>query len=87
MIDGLRWVHIGCGTVALLTGYAAMAVKAGSPRHRLLGKVYVGGMVGVTLTAVPIALYRPNPFLLGVALFSAYFVFRAWETATNRSSS
>jgi hypothetical protein len=83
-IDILRFLHIGAGGLSLATGYAAMAVRAGSPRHRTLGKAYVAGMAVVTVTAVPIALWRPNPFLFGVAVFSGYFVWRAWESARNR---
>jgi hypothetical protein len=52
-----------------------MVTAKGGPAHRRWGKVYYGAMVVVALTAIVVALWRPNPFLALVAVFSFYFSF------------
>ncbi len=80
----LLTLHIVGGSIALLAGYGALVVKRGGPRHRLLGKIYVGGMVTVVLTGFPMSILHPNPFLFGIVLFSGYFVFSGWTAAAYR---
>ncbi len=80
----LRAIHITGGSIALITGYSALVVTRGGPRHRQLGRVYVWGMVAVALTALPMAIIKPNPFLFGVAVFSSYFLYSGRAAAVKR---
>jgi len=82
--DSLLLTHIIAGCVSLVTGYASLMVKRGGKWHRRAGRIYVYGMTLVVLTAFPIALLFPNPFLFGIAIFSGYFVFSGRSAALNR---
>jgi hypothetical protein len=46
---------------------------------RRWGKIYFGAMAGVALTAVLLSLYRPNLFLLLLAVFSSYQAFSGYR--------
>ena len=68
-------LHVLAGVVALVGFWAAALMKKGSPRHRALGKVYLGAMATIVVTAVPItiefAFFRQQPL---AALFLAYLM-------------
>jgi len=38
-------LHIGGGTLAILSGFAALAFRKGSARHALAGSVFLGAML------------------------------------------
>ncbi|WP_218595102.1 DUF2306 domain-containing protein [Pseudonocardia oceani] len=48
-------VHVGCGVVAVVCGPAAMLSRKGSRRHRGFGRIYLGALVGLGLTAPVLA--------------------------------
>ena len=60
----LGWLHLGTALLALATGTAVAAMRKGTPRHLLLGRVYLGAMLLLNGTAL--SLYeltgRANPF-------------------------
>ena len=85
-------LHVLAGVVALVGFWAAALMKKGSPRHRLLGKVYLGAMASIVVTAVPItvqfAFFRDQPL---TALFLAYLIaitgnacWLAWRAVTDK---
>ncbi len=85
-------LHVLAGGVALVGFWAAALLKKGSPRHRLLGKVYLLAMATIVVTAVPItvqyAFFRQQPM---AALFLAYLVaitlnasWLAWRAVTDK---
>ncbi|WP_132862300.1 hypothetical protein [Stenotrophomonas sp. ATCM1_4] len=85
-------LHVVAGVVALAGFWAAALMKKGSPRHRLLGKVYLGAMAAIVVTAVPItvqfAFFRHQPL---TALFLAYLIaitgnasWLAWRAVTDK---
>jgi hypothetical protein len=61
---------------ALVLAPIAMLTVKGGTAHRRWGAVYYRAMAVVALTAVVLAVWRPNPFLALVAVFSFYFAFR-----------
>ena len=74
-------VHICAGSLALLSGTAAMSFRKGSPRHVLAGKVFVASMLIMAAFAVYLAVARdqtPN-ILAGILTF--YLITTAWLTA------
>jgi uncharacterized membrane protein len=73
----LLTIHVAAGTVALIVVPVAMVTAKGGPTHRRWGRVYYWAMAIVAVTAVVMALWRPNPFLAMVAVFSFYFSFTA----------
>lgn len=82
---GFLGVHILGGSIALLSAAVAVATKKGGKQHRRFGKWYTAGMLGVFLTAVPLALLKNNVFLFLIALFSCYLVFSGFRFARNKS--
>lgn len=76
-MDAYRWLvytHIACGSVALLTFWTAAIARKGSVLHVRVGKVYLAAMLGVVLSALPMALVffaRGKP---GIGTFLLYLV-------------
>ncbi|WP_376697440.1 hypothetical protein [Wenzhouxiangella sp. EGI_FJ10305] len=56
MLSGFARPHALVGTVALATFWTAALVKKGSPLHKRVGRVYLLAMIGIVITAVPLAL-------------------------------
>lgn len=71
--------HITAGFVALASGPFAMFSRKGGRLHRRAGIVYVWAMVFVAVSAVALAVYRPNMFLLGIAVLSFYLTFAGYR--------
>lgn len=80
----LLTLHIGAGSLALLTAVVAVFTPKGRKWHVLSGRIYVAAMTMVFLTAVPLALLGASIFLLLIAFFSFYLVFAGWRFARNR---
>ena len=76
LIRALLAFHVLGGTVALVVAPVAMLTVKGGPAHRRWGAVYYWAMAAVALSALVLSLWRPNPFLTLVAVFSFYFAFR-----------
>ena len=77
-------IHIGAGSVALLTAAIAIVTPKGLKWHIVSGRVYAVAMTLVFLTAVPLALLGASIFLLLISFFSFYLVFAGWRFARNR---
>jgi hypothetical protein len=75
LIPFLLAIHVAAGTLALVVAPAAMVTAKGGAAHRRWGRIYYRAMAMVALTAVVVALWRPDPFLAMVAVFSYYFAF------------
>jgi uncharacterized membrane protein len=77
LIRAVLVIHVLAGTVALVVAPIAMATVKGGRAHRRWGAVYYRAMAAVALSALVLAVWRPNHFLTLVAVFSFYFAFRA----------
>ncbi len=84
IVQGLLGVHIAAGSIALLAAVVALATAKGGVNHRRAGRVYAIGMTVIFLTAIPLAIYGSDIFLLLIAVFSFYLVFAGWRFARNR---
>ena len=78
-------IHIAAGSIALLTAFVALVTAKGEVIHIRAGRVYAIGMSVIFLTAVPLAAFGADVFLLLIAFFSFYLVFAGWRFARNRS--
>ena len=67
-------VHGVFGLVALVTYWLAASAKKGSPWHRSVGKTYLLSMLGIVLTAAPMAVIVAISGRTGIATFLAYLV-------------
>jgi uncharacterized membrane protein len=76
--------HICAGTLALLSGVAAMSFRKGSDRHRLTGNVFVISMLSLGASGAYLGFMKHQTLngLQGVLTF--YLVATAWWTAKRR---
>ncbi len=72
--QSLLLVHGLCGLVALVTFWIAAFAKKGAPLHLRAGKTYMIAMLGIVITAVPMAAIIANRGKPGIATFLAYLV-------------
>lgn len=78
-IDTLRWIHIAAGFTAFFIAPCAMLTRKGGDAHRRWGKIYFWSMAVMALTAIIVAAYRPNIFLLLIAIFSFYMALTGYR--------
>ena len=77
-------VHGLVGLAALIGGFGALAVPKGGPAHRNLGRLFVLGMAGAVVAALPVLWATRNLFLSGMGAFAAYMTFMGWRIARTR---
>ena len=86
-----RLTHISAGAVALFAGLIPMLGRKGGVWHRRAGRVYVGAMIVVAITALVLTALLPltggRLFLTGIAVFSFYLSFSGWRAAARRTYS
>src|SRR5437867_5998098 len=87
LMTTLRYVHIAAGMLALFVAPGAMITVKGGRAHRRWGKIYFWAMATVALTAVLLAVWRPNYFLLMVAMFSFYLAFSGYRARSEEHTS
>lgn len=83
----LLFIHIAGGFLALLSAVFAILSKTIDSAHKWhvwSGRVYFAGMATVFLTAIPMAVLKPNPFLFMIAIFSFYMALSGYRLARNR---
>ncbi|MDX5443010.1 MAG: hypothetical protein LPJ89_04420, partial [Hymenobacteraceae bacterium] len=71
----LLGLHVAAGITALVAGTAAWLTVKGSRKHSLSGRVFFFSMMAVVVTAVVVAVFRFNLFLLLIAAFSFYMTY------------
>jgi len=84
LITPLRLIHITAGTIALVLAPLAMLTVKGGRAHRLWGKIYFWAMAVVAVTAVVLALWRPQIFLALLAVFSFYMAFSGYRALSRK---
>mgnify|MGYP005847392477 CR=1 FL=1 len=89
--EPVRIAHIAAGSVALCAFWSAAALRKGTERHRLVGRVYLLAMLGIIVTSLPlagIAFGKGRPvtgsFLLYLVLITATACFLAWRAVRAR---
>ncbi len=73
-------VHGVIGIVALLAFWMAALLRKGSPLHRRVGQGYLIAMIGIIVTALPLAGYKLQ---LGQPVVAAFLAYLAVITATS----
>lgn len=77
-------VHIVGGSVALLSGTAALAVRKGSRWHARTGTAFFAAMLVMAGTGAVIAALKPERGTAVIGLFTCYLVATAWSAARQR---
>lgn len=71
--------HGTVGVIALITFWSAAIVRKGSPLHRRVGQGYLLAMLGIVVTAIPMAAYK---FVLGQPVIATFLGYLVVITAT-----
>jgi hypothetical protein len=79
MIAGLAF-HIGGGGVAILSGYAAVAVRKGERLHRRFGTIFLLAMLTMTTAATTMAIVLQERGNIAAGILATYLVTTAWMT-------
>lgn len=79
-------LHVGGGSVAIVSGYVAMAARKGGRLHRKAGNVFFAAMLAMTGVAVIVAPMLPDaPWTnTTAAVFTLYMTLTAWLAAKRR---
>lgn len=78
MHDEILAVHIGMGTLGVLTGAAALLFRKGAGPHRAAGTVFVLAMLFMGATASILAAMKSEAGLATGGLMTVYFIATAW---------
>lgn len=77
-------IHICAGTVGLLSGAVAIALRKGTRRHEIAGKLFVVSMVSLGASAMYLALMKHEMGNFVGGILTIYLVSTAWLTARRR---
>jgi uncharacterized membrane protein len=84
-------LHAAVGTTALVTFWIAGMSKKGSPVHKTAGKIYLLAMVGILMSAFPmatyIAIYKSQViggFLLYLLIITMTSVWNGWRSIRDK---
>jgi uncharacterized membrane protein len=78
-------LHIGAGTVGLVSGTVAAFARKGDHLHRTAGNVFFGSMLVMAVTAGYLAVVMPNQLVnVFIATFTLYLITTAWLTARRK---
>jgi len=74
-------LHIGAGTLGMLSGFVAVFLRKGSRRHGLAGSVFVIAMLILSASGVYLALMKSQPGNVLGGTLTFYLVATAWMAA------
>ncbi len=83
-MNAVMWVHIAGGSLALVSGAAAVAARKGSPLHARAGTWFFGSMLVLGVTASILEPYRSPPGSPIGGIMVCYFVATSWLAARSR---
>jgi len=86
-------VHIGAGSLGILSGGAAVSVRKGERLHRAFGSVFFVSMLTMATLGAYLAVWGPQPGAgaappkasVAVGILTLYLVATAWMTARRRA--
>lgn len=74
-LHALLMVHIGTGTIALISGPVPMLSRKGSRLHRRAGMVYAWFMIIAAVSAFALALAMGSTRFIGLAALTLFLIF------------
>jgi hypothetical protein len=77
-------VHILAGTVGLLSGFCALVFRKGSPRHVLVGRIFVVSMLTMAVGAVYLGIVKNQPSNIGGGIITFYLIGTGWLAARRK---
>jgi uncharacterized membrane protein len=74
-------LHILAGAAGLSSGFVALFLRKGSPRHALAGKIFVASMLAMAVGAVYLGVVKNQPSNVTGGILTFYLVGTGWLTA------
>lgn len=84
-MNGVTWIHVAAGMLALASGSAAAVARKGGATHMSAGMWFCVSMLVLGVTAVVLAPFKSPPDSPLGGIMVCYFVATAWMTARRRS--
>jgi uncharacterized membrane protein len=80
------YLHIGAGSIGILSGTAAFVFRKGTPLHRLVGKIFVISMLIMSGIGAVVAPFLPTPERASViaGILTFYLVLSSWMTVKHK---
>ena len=85
LLNGITWIHIAGGMIALASGAVAFAVRKGGSVHALAGTGFFVSMLVLGVTASILEPFKSPPDSPIGGIMVCYFVATAWMAARRRS--
>src|SRR5579872_2850019 len=82
----ILFLHIGTGTLGMVSGFVAVFLRKGSRWHACAGNVFVVSMMALSATGVYLALLKSQPGNVLGGTLTFYLVTTAWLTARRRDA-
>ena len=79
-MTALMFGHVALGTVAVISGAAALIFAKGSRAHRASGNLFFLSMISMSLAGASIAFVKPQMITFLAGVFTCYLVSTAWVT-------
>jgi hypothetical protein len=79
-VSPLLVIHVGAGSLAILSGAAAVCVRKGERLHRAFGTVFFAAMLLMSALGTYLAVLMPQRASVAVGTFTFYLVATAWMT-------
>jgi hypothetical protein len=83
VIAGLA-LHIGGGSIAILSGYTAVLVRKGGPLHLRFGRIFVVAMLLMAVFGTVLSIPINQPGNIGGGILAGYLVLTGWMTMKQR---
>jgi uncharacterized membrane protein len=83
-VDPLTLIHVAFGTMALLSGAAALSLRKGSRLHGKAGTWFFAAMLVMTATGSTMAALKPERGPAVIGLLTFYLVATSWATVRRR---
>jgi len=78
-------LHVGAGSLALISGTIAISVRKGGRLHRVAGNVFFGSMLVMAAFAAYLAVAVPDQLVnVFIAILTTYLVATAWMTVRRK---
>jgi hypothetical protein len=86
-VESALVLHIGGGSVGILSGYAAVSVRKGERLHRVFGTVFLLSMLTMAAMATSMAVLIPQRSNVLGGVLTVYLVSTAWMAVRRKQSS
>lgn len=80
----LTTLHVVFGTLGVVSGFAGLLSKKGSPFHRQSGKVFLVTMIVMGVTGSLLAIEVDMPLAAIAGVLTAYLVISSWLTVSRK---